>query len=86
MAREKLRCVKYQAMTLDMHLPDGSGRQLIDEVRSDPATCELPIIVISAASHFDERSGDRGVTWLHKPVSAAQLLVALTRTLDAAKD
>lgn len=85
MAREKLRSVRYRAMTLDMHLPDGSGRQLIDEVRNDPATCELPIIVISAANQFDERPTDRAITWLHKPISAAQLLVALTRTLDASK-
>ena len=85
MAREKLRSVQYRAMTLDMHLPDGSGRQLIDEVRNDPATCELPIIVISAANQFEERATDRAITWLHKPISAAQLLVALARTLDVSK-
>lgn len=86
MAREKLRSVQYRAITLDMHLPDGSGRQLIDEVRNDPATCELPIIVISAANQFEERPTDRAITWLHKPISAAQLLVALTGTLEPSKN
>lgn len=85
MAREKLRSVPYRAMTLDMHLPDGSGRQLIDEVRNDPATCELPIIVISAANQFEQRPTDRAITWLHKPISAAQLLLALTGTLGVSK-
>ncbi|MBA1265386.1 hybrid sensor histidine kinase/response regulator [Stutzerimonas stutzeri] len=80
-AREKLASTRYEAMTLDMHLPDGSGRELIDEVRGNPETRELPIIVVSAASHFERREQGAGITWLHKPISAAQLLIALTDAL-----
>lgn len=82
-ARSKLASTRYEAMTLDMHLPDGSGRDLIDEVRSQPKTRELPIIVISAASHFEQHADDSGITWLHKPISAAQLLIALTDSLES---
>src|SRR5690606_11829420 len=44
-AREKLASGHYEAMTLDLHLPDGSGVQLIEELRDKPAMQGLPIIV-----------------------------------------
>ncbi len=80
-AREKLANRRYQAMTLDMHLPDGSGRELIDEVRGNAQTRDMPIIVVSAASHFDSHEQDAGITWLHKPINTAQLMIALTDAL-----
>ena len=82
-AREKLALNDYVAMTLDLHLPDGSGIQLIDELRGDPRTRHLPIIVVSAATRFDERVTTEQVVWLHKPISAAQLLIALGEALDS---
>ena len=81
-AREKLADHRYDAITLDLHLPDGSGAQLIEEIRRNPLTRHLPIIVISAASHFDEKTRDPRVVWLHKPISTAQLLVALGKALN----
>lgn len=84
LARTKLASTRYEAMTLDLHLPDGTGRELIDEVRGNPATHDLPIIVISGTSQFEQRDEDTAVTWLHKPISAAQLLIALTDSLEQA--
>ncbi len=81
-ARSKLAETRYEAMTLDLHLPDGSGSDLIEEVRADPKTRDLPIIVVSAATHFDQKTEYAGVTWLHKPISAAQLLIALSESLE----
>jgi PAS domain S-box-containing protein len=84
-ARSKLANTRYEAMTLDLHLPDGSGRELIDEVRGNRDTRDLPIIVISAASQFEQNDADTGIIWLHKPISAAQLLIALTDSLESAR-
>ncbi|WP_313553732.1 CHASE domain-containing protein [Stutzerimonas nitrititolerans] len=81
-AREKLADHRYDAITLDLHLPDGSGAQLIEEIRRNPMTRHLPIVVISAASHFDQKTRDPRVVWLHKPISTAQLLVALGKALN----
>ncbi|NNT94585.1 CHASE domain-containing protein [Stutzerimonas nitrititolerans] len=81
-AREKLADHRYDAITLDLHLPDGSGAQLIEEIRRNPLTRHLPIVVISAASHFDEKTRDPRIVWLHKPISTAQLLVALGKALN----
>lgn len=80
-ARERLASTRYEAVTLDLHLPDGSGRELIEELRRNPETASMPIIVISAASQFEQREQDVGITWLHKPISTAQLLLAISDAL-----
>jgi len=81
-AREKLAASHYEAMTLDLHLPDGSGMQLIDELRDQPAMQDLPIVVISAAHQFEQAQFPAGIVWLHKPITNAQLLVAVDQARD----
>ncbi len=81
-AREKLAASHYEAMTLDLHLPDGSGMQLIDELRDQPAIQDLPIVVISAAHQFEQAQFPAGIVWLHKPITNAQLLVAVEQARD----
>ncbi|MCQ2041934.1 PAS domain S-box-containing protein [Stutzerimonas kunmingensis] len=81
-AREKLAANHYEAMTLDLHLPDGSGMQLIDELRDQPAMQDLPIVVISAAHQFEQAQFPAGIVWLHKPITNAQLLVAVEQARD----
>ncbi len=81
-AREKLAASHYEAMTLDLHLPDGSGMQLIDELRDQPAMQDLPIVVISAAHQFEQAQFPAGIVWLHKPITNAQLLVAVEQARD----
>src|SRR5690606_35837630 len=46
-ARRLLAEERFAAMTLDLTLPDGSGLTLLRELRREPATRELPVIVIS---------------------------------------
>ncbi len=81
-AREKLANGHYEAMTLDLHLPDGSGMQLIDELRAKPGMQDLPIIVISAAHQFDQAQFPEWIVWLHKPITNAQLLAAVEKAQD----
>ncbi|MCW3147488.1 CHASE domain-containing protein [Stutzerimonas stutzeri] len=81
-AREKLATGSYQAMTLDLHLPDGSGRQLIEEIRRNPALRNLPVIVISAANQFDQSALAEQIVWLHKPITSAQLLTSVHSALQ----
>ncbi|HAR04686.1 MAG TPA: hybrid sensor histidine kinase/response regulator, partial [Pseudomonas sp.] len=78
-AREKLASEHYEAMTLDLHLPDGSGMQLIAELRDKPVLQDLPIVVISAAHQFDRAQFPEEIVWLHKPITNAQLLAAVEK-------
>jgi CheY-like chemotaxis protein len=44
LAREYLPDV----ILLDLHLPDMSGEQALREIRRDPRTCEIPVVIVSA--------------------------------------
>lgn len=81
-ARAKLAENPYALMLLDLHLPDGDGLDLIRELRHDPSTRELPIVIVSgrAEPHADGASGGVEVMdWLQKPVDQARLAAAVRR-------
>lgn len=81
-ALERLALYAYQALTMDIELPDMNGIELIKQLRSDAITKNIPIIVISA--NLDaERLANRktsmfaGVQWLQKPQSALSIITAV---------
>lgn len=80
----------YDAMTLDLVLPDKDGITLIRKLRADPKTSGLPIIVISAkaAEGAKEMSGDAVgiVDWLEKPIDQDRLAAGLNRALSRPSD
>ncbi|MEO8627434.1 MAG: response regulator, partial [Betaproteobacteria bacterium] len=84
-ARAHLAKTHYGAMTLDLKLPDGDGKQLLAELRAVPATKHLPVIVLSG--YADDRTigldGSEAppLSWLSKPVDSQRLLNLLHRTI-----
>ena len=83
-ARQKLSRYSYQAVILDLRLPDGHGLELIPQLRALPGGGYPAVIVVSA--YVDESrtelqaSGIPVENWLSKPVSSDQLLAALKRS------
>jgi PAS domain S-box-containing protein len=79
---------EYDAMTLDIGLPDRDGISLIHEIRGNPKTKNLPIIVVSAMASEEAHSlnGDAVgiVDWIEKPIDqerlSQQLFQAISRT------
>jgi CheY-like chemotaxis protein len=74
------RARRPQAVVLDLRLPDGRGEGLMRRLRADPATFDVPVVVLSAAADglgSDEMQLARAV--LEKPFDVEELLVALTR-------
>jgi PAS domain S-box-containing protein len=71
----------YAGMTLDLTMPDGNGLLFLNELRQDPATAHLPVIVITASLEQDRPtlSGHafRLVEWLEKPIPEDRLREAL---------
>jgi len=66
----------------DLMMPVMGGRELIDRLRSNPATASIPIIVLSANGSL--RAGDADVA-LDKPFEIDELL-ANVRTLAQKKE
>lgn len=81
-ALEILDASDFAAMTLDLLLPGINGLEVINRVRLNPATTDLPIIVVSA-SVADGRisiDGDYStLDWLPKPLDEGRLLAAVGR-------
>jgi len=76
----------YAAITLDLKLPDTNGLALIRQIREQPETAELPIVVVSAAMEEGRLAikGDfSGIEWMGKPIDQPGLLGVLDRMVSA---
>jgi len=70
---------------LDMHLPDTSGQQLLERLKDDPATAEIPVVVVSAdatARQIEAAMLAGASLYLTKPVSVSELLAAVDELLE----
>lgn len=86
-AKRQLTLKPYRALLLDLSLPDMDGTALIDELRGQEATVNLPIIVVSGRA-TEGRSAWTGdaltvVDWLQKPVDRTRLARALQQVLTS---
>lgn len=78
----------YAAVVLDLLLPDMNGVDIIQQLRAQASTRELPIIVASAQSDNGQLtlSGDvPGIVWLAKPVDQKLFLKELGGLVAHAK-
>jgi CheY-like chemotaxis protein len=72
---------------LDLRLPDIDGMQVCRELTDDPATCSLPVIILSGMERPDiiRRSRAAGCLYfVRKPYDPNALLVLVERALDEA--
>jgi CheY-like chemotaxis protein len=72
------------AILLDLHLPDMSGEQVLDRLKSDPRTDRIPVIVLTADATPGQRrrlseAGAGG--YLTKPLDVAGFLAAIDNVL-----
>jgi len=84
-AKSLLKEKKYDAMTLDIGLPDQDGISLIRELRGQAATANLPIVVVSAQANKGraEVNGSYAlVGWHDKPIDRDYLVAQLNDILN----
>jgi CheY-like chemotaxis protein len=71
---------------LDMHLPDISGMEVLRKLKSDPATAEIPVVIVSAdalKATQDAALAAGAKRYLSKPVSVPELLALVDQLLVA---
>jgi DNA-binding response OmpR family regulator len=91
-AREQVRTAPPDLLLLDRGLPDGDGSALCRELKTDPSTQEIPVILVTARDRIEERvEGLRGGAddYVPKPYSKEELLARVhgclrTRALQQA--
>ncbi len=71
---------------LDLMMPGLDGWEVFDTLKGNPATKTIPIIVVTARAHFDERVTEMRTAnngnLLTKPFVPAQLIDAINRVLE----
>src|SRR5687768_14931331 len=74
------------AILLDLALPFRSGLSLLEELKGDPVTASIPVVIVSAMAELlppDRRALADAV--LGKPVDVGQLLETLDRLAPATR-
>jgi signal transduction histidine kinase/CheY-like chemotaxis protein len=75
------------ALILDINLPDIDGIELLRQLKADPVTADVPVMVISASvlAQDIQRASDAGASaFLGKPVVASRFLALLDGFLSQA--
>ena len=86
-ALEVVRSRHPDVVLLDLGLPIMDGRAVARELKADPSTADVPIIVVTAAAEEDTRSWAMGLgcdEFLEKPVELRTLTAAVERCLENA--
>ncbi len=80
------RATRLDAVLLDLHLPDGSGLDLLRELRGAAATRALPVVVLTAEGEDRvlREAEDLGASLLTKPFSPSKLTARIAAMLGDA--
>jgi CheY-like chemotaxis protein len=73
---------------LDLHLPDIPGHEVLARLQDEPATADIPIVVLSADAtpgQIDRILARGAAAYLTKPIDVRQFLRLLDEHLAARK-
>lgn len=76
-AREIARRIKPYAITLDIMMPEVDGWSVLKELKADPATHQIPVIVCSIVEEEEKGFSLGAADYLVKPISEEDLLDSL---------
>ncbi|HZZ57338.1 MAG TPA: response regulator [Opitutaceae bacterium] len=77
------RQLRPSAITLDLKLPDSEGWVVLDRLKHDPATRQIPVHLISADPGGEPHGLARGaVSYVRKPVTRESLDAAFSQTIE----
>jgi DNA-binding response OmpR family regulator len=85
-ARGALKGEAVDAILLDIHLPDGSGVDLLRELRERPATAQIPVLILTAEGEERVLAEARslGAHTITKPFSPSKLRAQVATLLGDA--
>jgi CheY-like chemotaxis protein len=79
----KAREIQPFAITLDILMPHKDGWEVLNELKADPATRDIPIIVLSIVDNRELGFSLGASDYLVKPVEKEPILTALRRVIHA---
>lgn len=78
-ALETARMVKPFAITLDIMMPLKDGWQVLEELKADPITRDIPVIICSIVAEQDKAFSLGAVDYLSKPILGEDLARSMDR-------
>ena len=78
------RAIQPQAIILDVLLPALDGWSLLAELKADPATAAIPVVIVSMMDERGKGFALGAAEYLVKPVGRSQILDALAHCLPHA--
>ena len=88
-ALERIRTDPPDLVVLDLQLPDKTGHEVLEEIRADPATRLLPVVMLTGYATATEkgRAASEGVTdFFPKPFSPDELLSRIRALSSCSSD
>jgi signal transduction histidine kinase/DNA-binding response OmpR family regulator len=83
---DEVKRINPDAITLDIMMPSKDGWQVIQELKSDPETKEIPIVICSIVTDREKGFSLGATDYLVKPILEDELVRALNRlNLDGGK-
>lgn len=82
MARE----LQPDAITLDVMLPKKDGWQVLTEIKADPRTASIPVVMVTMTDDRDLGFVLGAVDWLVKPVDQRTLLNVLQKAISSTQN
>jgi CheY-like chemotaxis protein len=79
---------KPDLVVCDLKMPYLSGLELMEALRGDPSTGNIPLVVLTASTSADDQLRARALgvsVYLEKPVSVEELLAAIELGLQCAR-
>src|SRR5207244_4509811 len=80
-ALARLRERAFDAITLDLLLPDANGVDVLASVRTDARNAKIPVVVVSLVAERDAVGGFSVSDMFAKPIDAPAFLEAVKRVL-----
>ncbi len=71
------------AITLDVIMPDKDGWEVLQELKRNPATADIPVIIVSAAEQRETGLALNAVGLVAKPINPTSLLAEIRRIVPA---
>jgi signal transduction histidine kinase/CheY-like chemotaxis protein len=72
---------------LDLHLPDLDGDQILRQLRADPSTAHIPVVILTAdatAGQLERLLADGANAYLTKPLDVQELLTIVNNSIESA--
>ncbi len=80
-ALESARRDRPDLILLDLFMPEMDGYTVIQQLRTNPATASIPVIVMSVLANDTDKTHLGAVAYVHKPLHRQHLLAAVNQVL-----